>query len=56
MRSVVWLVGSGSAVEIGGGDFSGFDLLSFLFYGLIVGWVLVWVFSMGLILGDYSGF
>ena len=41
---MVWLAGSGFAVEIGGGDFSGFDLLQFFF------------FSMGLILGDYSGF
>ena len=39
-------------VEIGGRDFSGFDLLSFLFYGLILGWVLVWVFSMGLFCDD----
>ena len=28
----------------------------FFSMGLILGWVLIWVFSMGLILGDYNGF
>ena len=30
---MVWLAGGGFAVEIGGGDFNGFDLLKFFFYG-----------------------